>query len=86
MLFLFRCFCFSSVGSEVDVSNESGVKIDHTEDQYLSINEQVKKENLGCLLYFGYQQQGKQPPSEPIVLKYFKTYYCVPHGSIVFYR
>jgi hypothetical protein len=44
------CFYFSPVGSGVDVSNESDVKINHTEDQYLSINEQVKKENPGYLL------------------------------------
>jgi hypothetical protein len=41
------CFCFSPVGSGVEVSNEFDIKIDHTEDQYLSIDEQVKKENLG---------------------------------------
>jgi hypothetical protein len=63
MLFSFPvCFCFSPVLSEVDVSNESDVKINNTEDQYLFINEQVKKKNPGCLFYFGYQQQGKQPP------------------------
>jgi hypothetical protein len=55
-------FCFSPVGSRVDVSNESDVKINNTEDQYLFINEQVKKKNPGYLFYFGYQQQGKQPP------------------------
>jgi hypothetical protein len=56
------CFCFSPVGSGVVVSNESDIKIDDTKDQYLSIDEQVKKKNPGYLLYFGYQQQGKQPP------------------------
>jgi hypothetical protein len=50
MLFLFRCFCFSPVGSGVDVSNESDIKIDQMEDQYLYIDEQVKK-NLGFLFY-----------------------------------
>jgi hypothetical protein len=69
------------------VSNASDVRIDNIGDQYLSINEQVKKKNNpGCLFYFGYQQQGKQPPSEPMVSKYFKTYYFVPHGSTVFYQ
>jgi hypothetical protein len=56
------CFCFSPVGSGVYVSNESDVKIDNIEDQYLSIDEQVKKKNPRFILYFGYQQQGKQPP------------------------
>jgi hypothetical protein len=56
------CFYFSPVGSGVDVSNEPDVKINNTDDQYLSINEQVKKQNPGYLLYFGYQQQGKQLP------------------------
>jgi hypothetical protein len=50
------CFRFSPVGSGVDVSNETDIKIDNTEDQYLSINEQFKKENPGYLFYFGYQQ------------------------------
>jgi hypothetical protein len=49
------CFCFSPVGSGVDV------KINNTDDQYLSVKEQVKKKNPGYLYYFGYQQQGKQP-------------------------
>jgi hypothetical protein len=62
MLFLFRCFCFSPVGSGVDVSNDFDVKIDNTEDQYLSINEQVKKENPGYLFYLVINKQGKQPP------------------------
>jgi hypothetical protein len=44
------------------VSNESDVKINNTDDQYLFIDEQVKKKNPGYLLCFGYQQQGKQPP------------------------
>jgi hypothetical protein len=68
------------------VSNASDVRIDNIDDQYLSIDEQVKKKNPGYLFYSGYQQQGKQPPSEPMVLKYFKTYYFVPHDSTVFYR
>jgi hypothetical protein len=67
------------------VSNEFDIKIDHMEDQYLSINEQVKKENHGYLFYLVINKQGKQPPSEPMVLKYFKTYYFVPHGSTIFY-
>jgi hypothetical protein len=31
------CFCFSLVGSGVDVSNASDINIDDTEDQYLSM-------------------------------------------------
>jgi hypothetical protein len=37
------CFCFSLVGSRVDVSNESDVKINNTDDQYLSIDVRLKK-------------------------------------------
>jgi hypothetical protein len=56
------CFCFSPVGSGVDVSNEPDVKINNTDDQYLSINEQVKKENPGYLFLFGYQQIRQAAP------------------------
>jgi hypothetical protein len=55
------CFSFSPVGSGVDVSNESDIKIDNTEDQYLSIGEQVKKKNPRYL-YFGYQQTRQAAP------------------------
>jgi hypothetical protein len=68
------------------VSNESDIKIDHMEDQYLSLNEQVKKENLGYLFYLVINNKASSPPSESMVLKYFKTYYFVSHGSTVFYR
>jgi hypothetical protein len=81
------CFYFSPVGSGVDVSNESDIKIDNTEDQYLPINEQVKKKNPGYLSYLVINNKASSlPPSEPMVLKYFKYYYFVPHGSTVFYR
>jgi hypothetical protein len=46
------CFCFSPVGSGVDVSFEPDVKINNTDDQYLFIDEQVKKENPGFLFIF----------------------------------
>jgi hypothetical protein len=63
MLFSFPvCFCFSPVISGVDVSNESDIKINNIEDQYLSIDEQVKKKNPGYLLYFGYQQIRQAAP------------------------
>jgi hypothetical protein len=52
----------SAVGSGVDANNASDVRINTTDDQYLFINEQVKKKNPGYLFYSGYQQQGKQPP------------------------
>jgi hypothetical protein len=87
VVFLFPvCFCFSPVGSGVDVSNESDVKINNTDDQYLSINEQVKKKNPGFLFYWVMNKQGKQPPSEPMVSKYFKTYYFATYDSTVFYQ
>jgi hypothetical protein len=49
------------------VSNESDVKIDNTDDQYLSINEQVKKENPGYI-YFIWLSTTRQaaPLSEPM--------------------
>jgi hypothetical protein len=78
--FFFRCVFASPVGSGVDVSNESDIKIYNTEDQYLSIDEQVKKKNPEYQFYLVIDKQGKQPPAEPMVLKYFKTYYFVPHG------
>jgi hypothetical protein len=56
------CFHFYPVGSGVDVSNDSDIKIDNTEDQYLSINEQVKQKNPGCLFYFGYQETRQAAP------------------------
>jgi hypothetical protein len=55
------CFYSYPVGSGVDVSNESDIKINNTDDQYLSINEQVKKENHGYLFYLVINKQGKQP-------------------------
>jgi hypothetical protein len=56
-----ECFCFSLVGSGVDVSNEFDIKIDHTEDQYLSINEQVKKDNPGYLFYLVINNKASNP-------------------------
>jgi hypothetical protein len=66
MLFPFRYFCFSPVGSGVDVSNASDVKINTTDDQYLSINEQVKKKNPGYLFYLVINNKASSPPSEPM--------------------
>jgi hypothetical protein len=80
------CFYFSPVGSGVDVSNVSDVKINNIDDQYLSIDEQFKKKNPGYLFYLVINNKASSPPSEPMVSKYFKTYYFVPHGSTVFYR
>jgi hypothetical protein len=56
------CFYFSPVGSGVDVSNVSDIKINNTDDQYLSINKQIKKENPGYLYSLVINKQGKQPP------------------------
>jgi hypothetical protein len=57
------CFCFSPVGSGVDVSNESDVRIniDDSEDQYLSIDIQFKKKNPEDLfLFLVINEQGKR--------------------------
>jgi hypothetical protein len=67
------CFCFSPVGSGVDVSIEPDVKINNTDDQYLSINEQVKKKNPGFLLYFGYQQTRQGAPPLNLCFKVFQN-------------
>jgi hypothetical protein len=56
------CFCFSPVGSGVDVSNEFGIKINNTDDQYLSINEQVKKKNPGYLYSLVINNKASSPP------------------------
>jgi hypothetical protein len=65
MLFSFPvCFCFSPVGSGVDVSNESDIKIDNIVDQYLSIDEQVKKKNPRFLFYMVINNKASSPPSE----------------------
>jgi hypothetical protein len=77
------CFCFSPVGSGVDVSND--IESTTPEDQYLSIDEQVKKTNPGYLFYFVINNKASSPPSEPMISKYFKTYYFATHGSTVFY-
>jgi hypothetical protein len=56
------CFYFSPVESGVDVSNEFDIKIDHTEDQYLSIDEQVKKKNPGYLYSLVIKNKARSPP------------------------
>jgi hypothetical protein len=74
MLFSFSvCFCFSPVRFGVDVSNESDIKIKNIEDQYLSIDEQVKKKNPVYLLYFGYQQIRQAAPLETYGFKVFQN-------------
>jgi hypothetical protein len=67
------CFYFILVGSGVDVSNESDVKIDNTKDQYLSIDEQVKKKNPGYLFYVVINKQGEQPPLGTYGFKVFQN-------------
>jgi hypothetical protein len=56
------CFCFSPVGSGVDVSSESDIKIDNIEDQYLSIDEQFKKKNPGYLYFLVINNKASSPP------------------------
>jgi hypothetical protein len=68
------------------VSNEFDVKINNTEDQYLFIDEQVKKKNPGYLFFLLINNKASSPLSEPMISKYFKTYYFVPPGSTIFYR
>jgi hypothetical protein len=68
MLFSFLvCFYFSPVGSRVDVSNESDVKNNNTSDQYLSINEQVKKKNPEYLYSLVINNKASSRPSEPMI-------------------
>jgi hypothetical protein len=56
------CLYFIPVGSGADVRNASDVKIDNTEDQYLPINEQVKKKNPGYLSYLVINNKASSPP------------------------
>jgi hypothetical protein len=66
-IFLSGVFCFSPVGSEVDVSNASDINIDDTEDQCLSIDEQFKKKNPGYLYSLVISNKASNPPpSEPM--------------------
>jgi hypothetical protein len=55
------------------VSNESDFRIDNTDNQYLSINEQVKKKNPGYLFYFGYQQIRQAAPPLNLSFKVFEN-------------
>jgi hypothetical protein len=70
------CFCFSPVGSGVDVSFEPDVKINNTDDQYLSIDEQVKKKNPGYLFYLVINNKASSPPSEPMFQSISKLTIC----------
>jgi hypothetical protein len=55
------CFCFSPVGSGVDVSNTSDINNDDIEDQSLSIDIQFKKKNPKDLfLFLVINEQGKR--------------------------
>jgi hypothetical protein len=83
-IFFLVCFYFFPVGSGVDVSND--IELITPEDQYLSIDELVKKKNHGYLFYLVINNKASSPPSEPMVSKYFKTYYFATYGSTVFYR
>jgi hypothetical protein len=54
------CFCFSPVGSGVEVSNESDINNDDIEDQYLSIHVLFKKKNPeDLILFLVINEQGK---------------------------
>jgi hypothetical protein len=56
------CFCFSPVGSGVDVSNEYDIKIYNTGGPIL-VHQCTSQEGEPWISFlFGYQQQGKQPP------------------------
>jgi hypothetical protein len=65
------CFCFSPVGSEVDVSNASDINIGDTEEQYLSIDEQFKKKNPGYLFYLVINNKASSPPPLNLCFKVF---------------
>jgi hypothetical protein len=62
VVFLSGVFLLLPVGSGVDVSNEPDVKINNTDDQYLSINEQVKKKNPGYLFFMVINNKASSPP------------------------
>jgi hypothetical protein len=68
------------------VSNEFDVKINNTRGSIL-VHQRTSQEGEPWIsILFGYQQTRQAAPSEPMVSKYFKTYYFAPTGSTVFYR
>jgi hypothetical protein len=59
------------------MSNASDINIDDTEDQYLSIDEQVKKKNPGYLFYLVINKQGKQPPLNLCFKVFQNLLFCI---------
>jgi hypothetical protein len=55
------------------VSNESDVKINNTDDQYFSINEQVKKKNPGDLYSLVINNKASSPPFWTYGFKVFQN-------------
>jgi hypothetical protein len=62
VVFLSGVFVLLPLGSGADVSNDSDVKIDNIEDQYLSVNEQDEKNNPGYLFYLVINNKASSPP------------------------
>jgi hypothetical protein len=77
------CFYFFPVGSGVDVSNE--IK---WATSMISTYPSMRKSRRTLDVDFIWLSTNKasSPLSEPMISKYFKTYYFATHDSTVFYR
>jgi hypothetical protein len=66
MLFLFRCVSTSPGRIRSWCEQRADVKINNTDDQYMSINEEVKKKNPEYLFFLVINNKASSPPSEPM--------------------
>jgi hypothetical protein len=82
--FFFWCVSASPVGSGVDMSNDIEWAISRTNtfpSAYYS-----RRSTLDIYFIWLSTNKASSPPSEPMVSKYFKTYYFATYGSTVFYQ
>jgi hypothetical protein len=77
-------FYFILVGSRVDVSNEIEWTIWRTNT--CPLMNKSRRRTLDIYFIWLLKNKASNPPSEPMVSKYFKTYYFATYGSTVFYR
>jgi hypothetical protein len=80
------CFTFPVFASSRSIEHELKIKIDNIDDQYLSIDEQVKKKNLGDLFYLGINKQGKHNLVHKISKNFNFWLLHIAYDSNVFYR
>jgi hypothetical protein len=78
------CLTFLVFASSRSTEHELKIKIDNTDDQYLSIDGQVKKKNPRYLFKLGIEEQGKHNLVH-MVLKYFNFWLLhIAYDSNVF--